>query len=57
MCIRDSTKGSIKIGKDADVVVISDDYKALVTYVEGKKVFDRSIEDAKFNPNPKFDLL
>ena len=51
------TKGSIKIGKDADVVVISDDYKALVTYVEGKKVFDRSIEDAKFNPNPKFDLL
>ena len=51
------TTGSIKIGKDADVVVISDDYKALVTYVEGKKVFDRSIEDAKFNPNPKFDLL
>ena len=51
------TKGSIKIGKDADVVVISDDYKALVTYVEGKKVFDRSIEDAKFNPDPKFDLL
>ena len=51
------TKGSNKIGKDADVVVISDDYKALVTYVEGKKVFDRSIEDAKFNPNPKFDLL
>ncbi|MEG0958296.1 MAG: amidohydrolase family protein [Erysipelotrichaceae bacterium] len=42
-------KGSIKIGKDADFVVISDDYKALSTFVEGDKVFDRSIQEPKFD--------
>lgn len=46
-------KGSIKIGKDADLVVISDDYKALVTYVEGCKVFDRNDETPLYNPYPK----
>ena len=51
------TKGSIVIGKDADFVVISDDYKAQATYVEGKKVFDRKIEEPKFNPNPTFITL
>lgn len=40
-------KGSLKIGKDADFVVISDDYKALETYVEGRKVFDRALEGDK----------
>ena len=33
-------KGSLKPGKDADFVVISDDYKAIATYSEGRKVFD-----------------
>ena len=33
-------KGSLKVGKDADFVVISDDYRAIATYSEGKKVFD-----------------
>ncbi len=47
------TKGSIKIGKDADIVVISDDYKALATYVEGTKVFDRKTETPTYNPHPK----
>lgn len=51
------TKGSIKIGKDADLVVISDDYKALVTYVEGQKVFDSAIEEKVFNPAPSFNAL
>lgn len=43
-------KGSLKIGKDADFVVISDDYKALETYVQGRRVFDRAAEgDNIFN--------
>ena len=33
-------KGSLKPGKDADFVVISDDYKAIATYSEGRKIFD-----------------
>lgn len=35
-------KGSIEPGKDADLVVVSDDWRALVTYVRGRKVFDRA---------------
>lgn len=35
-------KGSLKPGKDADFVVISDDYQAIATYSEGRKIFDRS---------------
>ena len=38
------SKGSLKVGKDADFVVISDDYKALETYVEGRRVFERATE-------------
>lgn len=34
-------KGSLKAGKDADLVVISDDYQAIATYSEGRIVFDR----------------
>lgn len=37
-------KGSLRVGKDADFVVISDDYKALETYVEGRRVFERATE-------------
>lgn len=43
-------KGSLKVGKDADFVVITDDYQALETYVEGRRVFDRATEgDSIFN--------
>jgi len=45
------TTGSIKVGKYADVVVISDDYKAQATYVHGRKVFDRRTETPVFNPS------
>lgn len=45
------TKGSIKIGKDGDVVVISDDYKALATYVMGEKIFDREKDEILYNTN------
>lgn len=42
-------KGTIEVGKDADLVVISDDYQAQVTYAEGRKVYDRSTEGKIFN--------
>ena len=42
-------KGTIEVGKDADLVVISDDYHAQVTYAEGRKVYDRSTEGKIFN--------
>ncbi|MEA4911365.1 MAG: amidohydrolase family protein [Oscillospiraceae bacterium] len=44
-------KGSLLPGKDADFVIISDDYRALETYVGGVKVFDRKTEgNSVFNP-------
>lgn len=49
-------KGSIKVGKDADFVVISDDYKAVATYVEGQKVYDREEEGNIFNPESLNEL-
>lgn len=43
-------KGSLRAGKDADFVIISDDYQALETYVGGRKVYDREAEgDSVFN--------
>lgn len=45
----DNTKGSIKIGKDADIAAITDDFKAVATYSEGRKVFDRDIDTNIFN--------
>ena len=39
----DDKKGSIKAGKDADFVIIDDNYNALATYVEGKLAY--SIND------------
>ena len=37
-------KGSLKVGKDADMVVISDDYKAIATYSEGRIIFDSKVD-------------
>ena len=37
-------KGSLKEGKDADFVVITDDYKVVATYSEGRKVFDKDVD-------------
>lgn len=52
------SKGSLKVGKDADFVVISDDYKALETCVEGRRVFDRATEgDTIFNQQMLKHLL
>ncbi len=43
-------KGSLKEGKDADFIVISDDYKCLATYSEGRKVFDIELDTVECNP-------
>lgn len=50
------TKGSIKIGKDADFVIITDEYQAVATYVEGRKCFDCREEKCVFNPNPFYKM-
>lgn len=42
-------KGTIEPGKDADLVVISDDWKAVATYACGRKVYDRAVEGSVFN--------
>ncbi len=44
-------KGSIAVGKDADLVVINDNYKAVATYVEGRIVYDSRIDKEFFNEN------
>lgn len=42
-------KGSIAKGKDADFVIISDNYQAIATYSEGKEVYNQKEGDV-FNP-------
>ena len=44
-----STKGSLKVGKDADFVIIDDDFNVCETYVEGKKVYDCQVDHDLFN--------
>jgi len=47
----DKEKGSLTAGKDADFVIITDDYQALYTYSEGRKVYDYQIDTDVFNPH------
>ena len=35
----DDRKGTIQTGKDADLVVLNDDYSVEITYTKGKKAF------------------
>lgn len=49
----DDHKGTIRIGKDADLLVINDDYKAVSTIANGIEVYNIS-EGKIFNPNFKF---
>jgi len=41
-------KGSIAIGKDADLVVIDESYEVIDTYIEGCKVYDSKIDKGFF---------
>lgn len=42
-------KGSLKAGKEADFVIIDDDYQVLATYVKGIKVYDQKEKEKIFN--------
>jgi N-acetylglucosamine-6-phosphate deacetylase len=42
-------KGSIALGKDADLVVIDEAYEAVATYVEGRQVYDVRKDKDFFN--------
>ena len=37
-------KGSLRVGKDADMAVIDNDYNCLYTYREGKKIYDHQTD-------------
>ena len=43
-------KGSLEKGKDADFAVIDENYKVLLTYREGKCIYDASKDKNLFNP-------
>ena len=45
-----TSKGSLEIGKDADFVIIDDDFKVLKTYRSGKCIFDIEKDTQLFNP-------
>ena len=45
----DKEKGSILLGKDADLVVIDDDYNCIATYANGRKVYDCKVDTDLFN--------
>ncbi len=42
-------KGSIEVGKDADFVIINDNFEVQETYLEGRKIFDRFADTELFN--------
>jgi N-acetylglucosamine-6-phosphate deacetylase len=43
-------KGSIKEGKDADFIVIDDNFECHATFVEGEKVYNKAKDIYLFNP-------
>ena len=42
-------KGVLEVGKDADLIVIDDQYRCLFTFVEGRCVYDRQREGDVYN--------
>jgi len=42
-------KGSLAVGKDADLVIISDEFEVLHTYSEGRLVYDHTTDEDIFN--------
>lgn len=44
------TKGSLEKGKDADFIVMNDDYNVLNTYISGECVFEKNYNKVVFNP-------
>lgn len=50
LCGCEKNKGSIKIGKDADLVIIDDDFKVCYTFIEGQLVYDSNKNKNYKNP-------
>lgn len=50
-------KGTLESGKDADFIVINDNFDVLNTYVCGKCVFDIDQDKDLFNPNFKKEII
>ncbi|HQB32633.1 MAG TPA: amidohydrolase family protein, partial [Erysipelotrichaceae bacterium] len=48
----DKEKGSIRLGKDADFIIIDEDYRVIETYCQGNKIFD--IQDKQNLHNEDF---
>lgn len=44
-------KGSITVGKDADFIVIDNDYQLVSTYVGGELAFQTGVNEIVFNPD------
>ena len=45
-----NTKGTLSMNKDFDAVVVDEDFNDQATFVEGRKVYDKDIEEIPFNP-------
>lgn len=45
-----NTKGTLSMNKDFDAVVVDEDFNVQATFVEGRKVYDKDIEEIPFNP-------
>jgi len=46
----DDKTGSLEVGKQADIMVIDDDYNCKYTFVDGKLAFDASKDKLEINP-------
>ena len=44
-------KGSLSVGKDADFIVLGDDYQIKATYLKGSKIYDCLKDTSLFNPD------
>ncbi len=50
-------KGSLRVGKDADFVVIDEDFNCLYTFREGRKVYDHDTDTDLANPLAENDRI
>ena len=46
----DDKTGSLEVGKEADIMIIDDDYDCKYTFVDGKLVYDSTKDKLEINP-------